>query len=130
MAKFFVKNILLRYGATEVVIIDRGTSFTAELTRAIVRYSQTSHRRATAYHPQTNGLTESVTPSPAASNARRRGAQGLECGSACVTFAYNRTVPETTHITPFKLVHGWNPTTTIDAILPHGTDEENVDFAS
>ena len=58
VARFFVENILLRHGAPEVLITDRGTAFTAELTQAILRYSQTSHRRTTAYHPQTNGLNE------------------------------------------------------------------------
>lgn len=40
VAKFFVKNILLRHGAPEVLITDKGTAFTAELTQAIVQYTR------------------------------------------------------------------------------------------
>lgn len=42
VAKFFVENIMLRRGAPEVLIMDGGTNFTADLTQAIVEYSQTS----------------------------------------------------------------------------------------
>ncbi|XP_070377127.1 uncharacterized protein [Dermacentor albipictus] len=47
-----------------------------------------------------------------------------------VTVAYNTAVQETAQITPFKLVYGRNPTTTLDAMLPHVTDEENLDVAT
>lgn len=42
----------------EVLITDRGTALTADLINVILQHSQKSHRRTTAYHPQTNGLTE------------------------------------------------------------------------
>ncbi|KAM7313233.1 DDE-type integrase/transposase/recombinase [Ixodes scapularis] len=58
VAKFFIESIVLRHGAPEVLISDRGSSFMAQLTQEILRLSHTSHRRTTAYHPQTNGLTE------------------------------------------------------------------------
>ncbi|XP_070385030.1 uncharacterized protein [Dermacentor albipictus] len=47
-----------------------------------------------------------------------------------VTFAYNTVVQETTQITPFKLVYGRNRTTTLDGMLPHVSDEENLDVAT
>ncbi|KAM7310840.1 hypothetical protein ISCGN_007748 [Ixodes scapularis] len=58
VAKFFVESIVLRHGAPQVLITDRGSSFMAQLTQDIHRLSHTNHRRTTAYHPQTNGLTE------------------------------------------------------------------------
>ncbi|KAM7307592.1 DDE-type integrase/transposase/recombinase [Ixodes scapularis] len=58
VAKFFIESIVLRHGAPEVLITDRGSSFMAQLTQEILRLSHTDHRRTTAYHPQTNGLTE------------------------------------------------------------------------
>ncbi|XP_049273750.1 uncharacterized protein LOC125759322 [Rhipicephalus sanguineus] len=54
----YLVNIVLRHGAPEVLITDRGTIFTAELTQQILRLSHTMHRRTTADHPQTKGLTE------------------------------------------------------------------------
>ncbi|KAM7310080.1 uncharacterized protein ISCGN_007040 [Ixodes scapularis] len=58
VAKFFIESIILRHGAPEVLISDRGSSFMAQLTQEILRLSHTNHRRTTAYHPQINGLTE------------------------------------------------------------------------
>ncbi|KAM7311133.1 DDE-type integrase/transposase/recombinase [Ixodes scapularis] len=63
VAKFFIESIVLRHGAPEVLITDRGSSFMAQLTQEIFRLSHTSHRRTTAYHPQTNGLTERLNKS-------------------------------------------------------------------
>uniref|UniRef100_A0A224Z1A3 Tick transposon n=1 Tax=Rhipicephalus zambeziensis TaxID=60191 RepID=A0A224Z1A3_9ACAR len=61
VANFFDDVIVLRPGAPEVFITGRGTAFTADLTHAILKYSQTSHRRTTAYHPRTIGLIEHLS---------------------------------------------------------------------
>ena len=45
VVRFFFENILLRHGAAEVLMTDRGTAFTADLTQAILKYSL-----ITAYH--------------------------------------------------------------------------------
>lgn len=58
IAKFFVESIVLRHGAPEVVITDRGTAFTADLMQAILKHTRTSHRHTTAYHPQRNSVTK------------------------------------------------------------------------
>lgn len=52
LPKFLVENILQRHGAPGVLIADRGTAVTAELTHVVRQYSQTSHQRTTAYHPR------------------------------------------------------------------------------
>ncbi|KAK8779773.1 hypothetical protein V5799_018887 [Amblyomma americanum] len=132
VAKFFVECILLRHGAPDVLITDRGTAFTAELTQAILRYSQTSHRRTTAYHPQTNGLTERLNKTIADMLAMYVDAEHKTWDVILpyVVFAYNTAVQETTQMTPFRLVHGRDATTTLDAMLPNVTEEENVDVAA
>uniref|UniRef100_A0A6G5A9A9 Putative tick transposon n=1 Tax=Rhipicephalus microplus TaxID=6941 RepID=A0A6G5A9A9_RHIMP len=58
VAQFFVTQIVLRHGAPQVVITDKGTAFTARLMQSVMKLTHTDHRRTTAYHPQTNGLTE------------------------------------------------------------------------
>lgn len=47
-----------------------------------------------------------------------------------VVFAYNTAVQETTKMTPFNLVHGRDAVTTLDAMLPNVTDENNLDVAA
>ena len=132
VARFFVENILLRHGAPEVLITDRGTAFTAELTQAILRYSHTSHRRTTAYHPQTNGLTERLNKTIADMLAMYVDVEHKTWDAILpyVTFAYNTAVQETTHMAPFNLVYGRKPATTLDAMLPDVSDEENLDVAT
>lgn len=132
VAKFFVESILLRHGAPEVLITDRGTAFTADLTQAILHYSHTDHRRTTAYHPQTNGLTERLNKTIADMLAMYVDTEHKTWDLILpyVVFAYNTAVQETTKMTPFKLVHGRDATTTLDAMLPNVTDENNLDVAA
>ncbi|KAK8787335.1 hypothetical protein V5799_022885 [Amblyomma americanum] len=132
VAKFFVECIVLRHGTPDVTSRDRGTAFTAEVTKAILRYSQTSHRRTTAYHPQTNGLTEHPNKTFADMHAMYVDAEHKTWDVILpyVLFAYNTAVQETTQMTPFRLVHGREATTTLDAMLPNVTEEENVDVAA
>lgn len=58
VAKFLVHHIVLRDGCPSCVITDRGGSFTAQMIEDMLKLSCRSHRKITAYHPQTNELTE------------------------------------------------------------------------
>ncbi|KAM7301553.1 DDE-type integrase/transposase/recombinase [Ixodes scapularis] len=110
VAKFFVESILLRHGAPEVLITDRGSSFLAQLMQEILRLSPTSHRRTTAYHPQTNELTE-----------------WLNKTIADIISVYNTAAQETTGLTPFELVRGRKVTTMLDTMLPHEPVDDECD---
>lgn len=57
-AKAFLKAVVLRHGAPEQVITDRGQHFLADMMEELFRITHTNHTRTTAYHPQTNGLCE------------------------------------------------------------------------
>lgn len=127
VAKFLIRSIVLRHGAPQVLLTDRGTAFTAELLQQILRFSHTCHRRTTAYHPQTNGLTERLNKTIADMLAMYVDAEHRTWDEVLpyVTFAYNTAQQETTLMTPFKLVYGREPTTTLDAMLPN-IDEDNI----
>ncbi|GFV69571.1 transposon Ty3-I Gag-Pol polyprotein [Trichonephila clavipes] len=58
IAKFLLKEIVLRHGAPRVIITDRGAVFRSRLVSSLVDLCNIDHRFTTAYHPQTNGLTE------------------------------------------------------------------------
>lgn len=126
VAKFFINQVVLRHGAPEVLITDRGTAFTAELMQGILRYSNTDHRRTTAYHPQTNGLTERLNKTIADMLSMYVDVEHKTWDEVLpyVTFAYNTAIQETTHMTPFELVYGRQPTTMLDAMLPHVEDDD------
>ena len=92
----------------------------AQLTLEILRLSHTEHRRTTAYHPQTNGLTERLNKTIADMIAMYVDVEHKTWDEVLpyVTFAYNTAVQETSGMTPFQLVHGRKVTTMLDAMLP------------
>ncbi|GFS96237.1 transposon Ty3-I Gag-Pol polyprotein [Trichonephila clavipes] len=57
IAKFLLEEIVLRHGAPRVIITDRGAVF-FDPDLFLVDLCNIDHRFTTAYHPQTNGLTE------------------------------------------------------------------------
>lgn len=127
VAEFFVTNIVLRHGAPKVVITDRGTAFTADLTQSIMKLTHTNHRKTTAYHPQTNGLTERLNRTLADMLSIYVDIEHRTWDKILpyATFAYNTAVQETTRITPFQLVFGRTVTTPLDAMLPVDVNSDN-----
>ncbi|UYV83453.1 K02A2.6-like, partial [Cordylochernes scorpioides] len=60
VAKFMVNDVVLKHGAPRELITDRGRSFQAKVVNELTKMCGMSHYFTTAYHPQTNGLTERV----------------------------------------------------------------------
>lgn len=123
VAKFFVENIVLRHGAPTVVITDRGTAFTAQLLDEVLKLSCTSHRKTTAYHPQSNGLTERLNKTLADMLSMYVDIDHRNWDDILpyVTFAYNTAEQETTRFSPFRLVYGRDVITMLDSmLLPEG----------
>ncbi|GFV92409.1 transposon Ty3-I Gag-Pol polyprotein [Trichonephila clavipes] len=58
IAKFLLEEIVLTHGAPRVIITDRGAVFRSRLVSSLIDLCNIDHRFTTAYHPQTNGLTE------------------------------------------------------------------------
>lgn len=132
-ARFFIENIVLRHGAPAIIITDKGAAFTAELLRIVLTLSGTAHRKTTAYHPQTNGLTERLNKTIADMLCMYVDVEHKNWDTILpyITFAYNTARQETTKMTPFALVHGREVTTMLDAMLPHdcnGSDGDAADF--
>lgn len=73
----------------------------------VMTLSGTAHRKRTAYHPQTNGMTERLNKTPADMLSMY-----INCNHnnwddilQYATFAYNTAVQETTVFPPFHLLH-------------------------
>ncbi|KAJ9561910.1 hypothetical protein OSB04_007070 [Centaurea solstitialis] len=56
--KFLHKNIFTRFGTPRAMISDEGNTFVNNMMKEVLTKYNISHRVATAYHPQTNGLAE------------------------------------------------------------------------
>lgn len=126
VASFFLHEVVLRHGAPSVVITDRGAAFTSQLMQDTLRLSHTSHRKTTAYHPQTNGLTERLNKTIADMISMYVEVQHKAWDEVLpyITFAYNTAVQETTRFTRFRLVYGREVRTMLDAMLRCKLDDE------
>ena len=79
----------------------------------------------TAYHPQTNGLTERFNKTLADMLSMYVDVDQKNWDELLpfVTFAYNTAIQETTGFTPFYLLHGREAETTLDTMFPYSPDE-------
>ncbi|GBO31512.1 Transposon Ty3-I Gag-Pol polyprotein [Araneus ventricosus] len=124
IAKFLVEEIILKHGAPREMISDRGRSFLSNLVKDINQLCQTSHLLTTAYHPQTNGLTERFNKTLADMLFMYVDVEQRNWDTILpfVTFAYNSSKQDTTGFSPFFLVYGRDIATPLDVILPHDTE--------
>ncbi|GBM58756.1 Transposon Ty3-I Gag-Pol polyprotein [Araneus ventricosus] len=128
--KFMVEEIILKHGAPRTIITDRGQVFQSKLIFEINRLCNVDHRMTSAYHPQTNGLTERFIKTLAdmlsmyVDVEQRNWDQILPF----VTFPYNAARQETTGLKPFYLLHGREAETTLDTIFPYSPDGATQDY--
>ncbi|GFT71345.1 hypothetical protein TNCV_4349911 [Trichonephila clavipes] len=131
IAKFLLEEIVLRHGAPRVIITDRGAAFRSRLVSSLVDLCNIDHRFTTAYHPQTNGLTERFNKTLADMLSMYVDVEQKNWDEILpfVTFAYNTAKQETTGFTPFYLLHGREAETTLDTMLPfcpNDFDDNNI----
>ncbi|GFV91891.1 transposon Tf2-6 polyprotein [Trichonephila clavipes] len=131
IAKFLLEEIVLRHGAPRVIITDRGAVFRSRLVSSLVDLCNIDHRFTTAYHPQTNGLTERFNKTLADMLSMYVDVEQKNWDEILpfVTFAYNTAKQETTDFTPFYLLHGREAETTLDTMLPfcpNDFDDNNI----
>ncbi|GFW45000.1 retrovirus-related Pol polyprotein from transposon 412 [Trichonephila clavipes] len=131
IAKFLLEEIVLRHGAPRVIITDRGAVFRSRLVSSLVDLCNIDHRFTTAYHPQTNGLTERFNKTLADMLSMYVDVEQKNWNEILpfVTFAYNTVKQETTGFTPFYLLHGREAETTLDTMLPfcpNDFDDNNI----
>ena len=131
MAKFIVEEVVLKHGAPNEMISDRGRNFLSNLVKDINQLCQTSHLLTTAYHPQTNGLTERFNKTLADMLSMYVDVEQKNWDTILpfVTFAYNSAKQETTGFSPFFLVHGRDIQTPLDVIFPHNAGDQDSNYA-
>lgn len=124
VANFFIHSILLRHGAPQYIITDRGTPFLSNVLEDVLRLSSTVHSVTTAYHPQTNGLTERFnhTISDMVSMYVADHHDNWDIILPYVTYAYNTARQSTTGHSPYYLLYASEPLTPLDTILPYQPD--------
>ncbi|KAH9073985.1 hypothetical protein Ae201684P_015885 [Aphanomyces euteiches] len=121
LAKAFEETVFVRFGACREVRHDREPSFMGEGFTHFMKMIGQSPMPTFAYRPQENGTAKRAIQTLVRSvklyvtDPRQR--DGDEY-AVRLTFAINTTPSATRGDTPFYLMHGWDPFTTITASLP------------
>ncbi|KZS03450.1 Uncharacterized protein APZ42_033823 [Daphnia magna] len=103
-------------GILRAIVTDRGSNFTSELFSSLCKTLQIKQLSTTAYHPQTNGLTERFNKT-VVEILRKYIEQGFSKWEEVlgpVAFAYRNSVHSSTLETPYFLNHGRDPVVPID----------------
>ncbi|KAK8756781.1 hypothetical protein V5799_000517 [Amblyomma americanum] len=123
VADFLLQNVILHHGAPHQLLTDRGRYFLSRVVDDILRSCGTQHKLTTAYHPQTNGLTERLnrTLTDMLSMYVSPDHRDWDVALPYVTFAYNSSRHDTTGYSPFYLLFGRHPALPLDTLLPSST---------
>lgn len=104
---FISRNCHSRFGCCEVVISDQGQEFVNQVKEELFGLTGTEHRVCSAYHPQTNGLTErfnqtlQVTLLKVVNDTQT----DWDAHLPAILFAYRTSVQKATKLTPFELMY-------------------------
>jgi hypothetical protein len=115
-SKAMMERIILYHGPPKAIVTDRGTNFTSELFNHLCRALHIKHRTTTAYHPQSNGLTERFNKTVVEMLRKylNDGYTNWEEMLGAVAFAYRNSVHSSTNETPYFLNHGRDPAMPLD----------------
>jgi len=111
IAKLFVQEIIYHHGIPCQLLSDRGPAFLSYLMTEICKSLGVSKLNATAYRPQTNGLTEQFNRTLTSTLAKKVEQSGKDWDSHLpfVLFAYRVSVQESVKESPFYLLYGRDP---------------------
>lgn len=131
--ELFFREIFPHYGFPSAIVSDRGRQWNSEFFQSICKYAG-AQRMSTAYHPQTNGLTERYNEVVAAALRHFVGPDQSDWSrfTPFVEFALNDSYVESIGGTPFSLNRITRPRNPFDAIVcnPDGTSRVRSELAS
>ena len=114
------REIFCKYGVCSTLLTDQGTHFNNHLMHAFTHLLGYNHIYSTAYHPQTNGVTERFNASLKVqiSKLEDKHHNNWDDYLDPVVFAYNTSKHKTTQFSPFELLFGRPPQLPIDPRPP------------
>lgn len=104
-------DFVCHYGVPESIISDQGREFCNQLSDSLCEYWQIKRRICTAYHPQSNGLTERFNQTLCNSLIKYlndKHDNWEEFIPLCL-FGYRTSIQKSTKLSPYFLVFGQNP---------------------
>ena len=126
IAKFIYEEIICRHGCPKTLLSDQGTPFCNELVDSLCNLMNIKHQLSSAYHPQTNGLTEHFNKTLCITLAKYVSDYGdtWDTFVDAALFAYRTTQNATTKYTPFKLLYGHEAKIPLDL---QDTNQDNLE---
>lgn len=135
VAQLFFRDIYRLHGLPLSIVSDRDTRFLSHFWRSLWRMVNTELNFSSAYHPQTDGQTEVVNRS--LGNLLRclvgENLKSWDSKLPQAEFAHNLASNRTTGLSPFHVVYGVIPRSSVDLLqLPSHTrsDGRATDFIS
>ena len=123
IAKEYEECVFRRFGASEVIRHDREPVFMSDFFRAFNRIAGQKQRATMAYRPQANGTAERMVQTLTRSikmYVTDVEQKDWDEYAERLTFAMNTAHDRIRGDTPFYLIHGWDPRSTLEATLPLG----------
>ena len=116
MAELLHREVELRYGCPSGIVSDRDSKITSKLWAEICHYSFIKRRMSTAFHPQTDGQTESLNRIVEGYLRAFTSLEQMDWAKLLPTaaFAYNNSMNHTLRISPFKALYGYDPEFHVD----------------
>ena len=117
--RFLREGIIYRYGVPNEVVVDGGSEFKKEF-KTFCEQMGIKYTLASAYNPKANGIVENGHHSIASSLAKLTHGTGKNWRSylPLALFADRTSVRASHGYTPFYLVYGYDPVTTLESKTP------------
>ena len=109
----------LTFGIPESVLTDQGTNFTSQVIESLWEPLDVHTLRTTAYHPQTDGITERFNrtiKTMLTQFVNNQKQDNWDTKLEKLSFAYNTAVHAVTKFSPFELMFGRIPKLPIDLV--------------
>ena len=123
IAENYEECVLRRFGASEAIRHDREPGFMSNFFRAFSQIVGQKQRATMAYRPQANGTAERIVQT--LTRALKMYVADVDQRdwdeyAERITFAINTAQGRIRGDTPFYLIHGWDPRSTLEATLSVG----------
>ncbi|OWY90952.1 reverse transcriptase, partial [Phytophthora megakarya] len=124
IAETYKEWVFRRFGASEVIRHDRDPGFMSDLFKSFNKILGQRQRATMAYHPQANGSAERIVQTT--TRALKMYVKDLDQRdwneyAERLTFAINTARERIRGKTPFYMIHGWDPRSTLESVIPVGS---------
>ncbi|OWZ16156.1 LOW QUALITY PROTEIN: reverse transcriptase [Phytophthora megakarya] len=117
IAETYEECVFRRFGASEVIRRDQEPGLMSDFFKYINKILCQRQRATMVYRPQANGSAEPMVQTTTRGLDQRDWDEYAER----LTFAINTTRDRIRGETPFYMIHGWDPRSTMEAVVPVGT---------